>query len=517
MATVLGTGRPRTEVNINDLSVVATKQQAGIACVQGYCTKGEPYKAKFIPNWDEFLTEFGDVNSTSDFALLCKRALEAGAKLYVSRVAHWTGSAWDGTKATGTVTEGANNLAISAKFVGSGYNGINIKVSAAKSGDATKVDITETQGRSIVVVTDIPKTGHGASDLLRINNTLRFTTINSLPTTLPIGSVNLASGAQPANTIVDADYNGSNTTETKGWYAFNDVTDSMYIFNFERAVPAVDASLSAYCEMRGDMRFYIRPADADNLDYQKMIDYRMGTGAYSHTPLDTFLGSIIAGSIVISNPLDPTQNKNISAIGDVCGLLCKKDVEFGQWYTTAGPKRGVLKNNNGVPYNLGNAANASFFDRVYDKGINVVIQDPSFGVVYWGNRVLLRDQTKKLRTDSAANLSMHIKRSITPLIRSEQFEPNSPSYWHKIYRKVKPFINDLEAREAIGIGENINWQWQGDQNAKNLNDLQYNKIQDVEAGIYKARFVYVDITVMEYIEIENTITDTNTISEILQS
>lgn len=513
----LGSGRPRTEVNIVDASIIKANSLSGFACVQGVTLKGEPFKPVLVPNWEFFVQEFGGLHPSDDFPLMCKRALDSGAKLYVSRVAHWDTTDWEGAKATATITLSSNSVIFTAKNVGAGYNGIVVTVSAAISGDTTKVDITEQSGLKVSTIRDVTKTTV-ASELSRINAGLKFTRINTLPTTLPIGTATLAGGTQTYASIVANDFIGSRTTETKGWFAFDDVQDSMRIFNFNKPVFAVDSALKDYCEMRKDMRFYIRPALSDNLDYETMIDYRMGTGAYSHTPIDSFWGDIIGGNVLVSNPDDVTETKQISSIADVGGLRCAIDGTSSVWASTAGATRGKLKTNLGVPYNLGSVANAAFFDQIYQKQINPVINDSAFGVVFWGNRTLLRDQTKKLKFSNSADLAVYIKRTLLPLIRSVQFDPNSPEYWNLIYRKVRPFIVDeLETGNAIRKGEGKYWFWQGDQDAKSLDDLTYNTKTDIDSGIYKARFVYVDVSLMEYIGIDAVLTDSNSVLTISEN
>lgn len=194
MANDLTTGRPRVVVNIVDSSLLNANTSATIACVMGATTKGEPYKPTLIKNLQQFTEEFGDLDLTLGFPLQCKRALEAGAQLYVARVAHWASTTWEGTKAAATITQSSNSITFTAKYVGKGYNSIVCTVRAAKSGDTTKVDIIETQGRISTVIKDITRTTVPA-ELAIINAKLRFTVVNSLPTTMPIGMATTANGA----------------------------------------------------------------------------------------------------------------------------------------------------------------------------------------------------------------------------------------------------------------------------------------------------------------------------------
>jgi hypothetical protein len=506
----LGTGRPRIETKVVDAAILTAVALSGSACVQGITTKGEPYKATFIPHWEAFVENFGDWDGdeTNLFPLLCKRALESGAKLYVSRVAHWTGSVWEGLKATTTITQATNSITFTAKFVGKGYNDISLKIIPAKSGDTTKVDILETQGRSEVIIKDFPKSPT-AVDLITINSQLKFTSVTTLPTLMPIGSGVTAGGLQDKSLIDEDDYNGDRLTETKGWFAFDDITDSMRIFNFDKPTNAVDNALYLYCENRGDVRFFIRPND--NNDYQSILNYR------NNAPIlfDTWLGMMVAGEIVINNPKKTNQMMTIPAIGDVCGLMCKKDAELGEWYTTAGPNRGVIKNALGVGVlNLGSTANADYADLIYEAQINYVIKDDTQKIMFWGNRSLLKDKSKGLSRNNVADLAMYLKRELPKIVRSVQFEANIPETWNLVYRRIKPVIENVVARLGIVPNENEGWQWQGDQNASKVDDVVYNTITDIEAGIYKARFVYRPVSVIEYLGLEITNTDSKTFATL---
>lgn len=513
-----GTGRPRAEVVIQDASRLKTEGLSGRICVQGVTLMGAPYTVVPIDSWDDFVKIFGGLHPSSDFPLYCRRALDNGGKLYVSRVAHWTGTAWEGTKASATITQAPNSITFNAREVGAGYNGVIITIRAAKSGDTTKVDIIERLGAVETIVYDITKTSPTVADTIKLNNNLRYTIVNIFPTTVPIGTATLANGAQTFASIVDADYVGSPTTETKGWFVFDEIYDSMRIFNLDRPVPAVDIALASYCEGRRDMRFAIRPTVSDCTGFQTMLDYRNGTGAYSQTAIDSMYGDLIAGNIAITDLSTLGGVRNISAIGDICGLMSKKDRTIGEAFSTAGPKRGVLSNVLDVPYNLDKPNLKDAFDLVYNNQINAVIrtvlsdgQSQKMQTAFWGNRTLQKDQATLLRYSNVADLAIYIRRNILPIIKGEVFEPNSPKYWYVIYSKVRVFIEKCVSLGYILGGENQNWFWRGDQNAKDLDSLAVNTKSDINLGIYKAQFIFVPTTLMEYIGVEARITDSETI------
>lgn len=118
-------GIARTEINIIDLSVLINTGLKGITGVMGATERGPVNTPTLIGSWIEYQRVFGGLLDTkadswyqSDFPLLCKRALEAGAKLMISRVAHYTditdSGTIDGVKASALVTRDAVS-AVSAK------------------------------------------------------------------------------------------------------------------------------------------------------------------------------------------------------------------------------------------------------------------------------------------------------------------------------------------------------------------------------------------------------------------
>ena len=139
-------GRPRTEVNVEDLSVLLSGGIKGIAAILAETERGEFNKPQLIRNWQEFRKYFGEVGSswvTPNATLspfLVKRALEAGATLKVSRVEHYT-DIEDNT--TGTSVKGtATNSGVIFTLAQFGEFSAKITIALAASGTNDMVDIT---------------------------------------------------------------------------------------------------------------------------------------------------------------------------------------------------------------------------------------------------------------------------------------------------------------------------------------------------------------------------------------
>lgn len=318
------------------------------------------------------------------------------------------------------------------------------------------------------------------------------------------GTYYLAGGEQLITAITDTDYIGNKESQT-GWYAFDNIFDSYYIFNFDRPSPAVDIALANYCAARKDMRFVIRcPVGMTAVG---MEEYRMGTGIYNHDPIDTYIGKLVTGDIRVSYQGNKVA---VSAIAEVCALQMKKQFE---WLSTAGPNRGKLSTKVlGSPYNLLSPALLAEYDRLYPKGINAVGIHPTFGAVFWGNRTLLLDETKVLKFDNVADLAMYVRRELLAILAQFNFEPNDFTLFGQIYNAVLPFIETLETARAIHKDQ---WSWQGDQFATKASELSFNRIEDISIGKYKAKFTFAAIVSNEILEIEAAASDLGTFVEIV--
>jgi hypothetical protein len=495
---------PSAEVNITDSSSLNPSGFKGVACVQGITTKGPLAKPIYIKNWREFKQFFGDYHPSSLFPLYCQRALDGGAKLYVSRVAHYD-DVNDNTSFTGTVASVSLGGSINARslYPGTGYNGVTVTISDGGTSLFCKITV-KASGMDDQVLENVKRTNTQTEleainqqfkDKYRDKTLINFKATFATPSTTVsfTNSANnaLTGGAQDVSEIEATDYAGSSSGKT-GWYSFDEVIDSDVIYNFDAPLPEVDIALAEYCKNRKDMRFAIRTPVGLNANGWE--DYRMGSGAYTHDPIDTFLGKIVAGDIIV---LYQGSETNISGIADVCALEMKKNFK---WFSTAGPNRGKLPSNvRGTTYNVLSAALKGDYDNVYPKGINAIGKHVSFGMVFWGSRSLLLDQTKLLKFDNVADLSLYIKKELYKIVSKYTFEPNDLTMIGQIYNEVKPFMESLEIQRAIHPGK---WEWIGDQNISDIADVDYNTVEDIQQGKYKAKLRFAPIVANEFIEIE---------------
>lgn len=503
------TGAAKVQVDVVNLSSIIKAELKGIVCVTGPTEIGIVGKPEFVGSYIEYTRKFGGLLTDTLFPELCKRALDAGASLIVSRLGHYTDptdkTTLVGTKATDTLTVVADDVVFTAKEVGAGYNGITVTIAAAASGNAGKVDISilsPTNPSEPEVIADF-SAAPTADEIANFNLRNSFVDLISYTTAIPVGVATLANGVEDRSLIVTADYIGD-AAQLNGIHAFDNTVEATRIACPGVTDPALDIALVAYVETRKDMRAILSTPIGLNAD--GILDYREGTGAYSHTAINSWYASMYTGGLNVTSPINGLP-KNIHEVGDVLGLKATKDTRQGEWFSTGGPKRGQIKNALGVVYNLGSPYLQANFDRVDNRGVNAVIEHPTYGVVVWGNGTLTKEDTL-LKHENIAELVVYMRRAIKPIYESELFEPNDPVTWRSLYRKIKSLVlQPLADNRALIGGEGVGYLYQGDQDVDNVTQATLNKSVDIDAGRYRVRIFFKAVPAMKYVGVELILTN----------
>lgn len=621
-------GIARTEIEIVDLSVLVATGLKGIHAVAGVTKWGKIGKPTLVGSWPEFVKYFGGLSPDSLFPLICRRALESGAKLLVSSVGHYTditdNTTLDGTPATGDITilatpetlasgdititaAGTNGDVITLKVgaltiatytkvagdtpsdiatglrascnslgattnysatsvgatlttkapagtgatangttvtrtfsggatmttsvasynlaggvtavvneqsvweadsIGEWGNDVTVTTVAAQSGNPAQVDITiaiagyPDYTQSIKNFPKVPT----AQDIDNLKQVYKYAYITAFTTSMPIGTVTLSGGAKSL-AITTTDYVGDQIAET-GIHAFDTSSLPTKISCPEIADPILDMALANYADARKDLIAVVRtPVGVDGAT---AVDYREGTGIYSHQPIDTWRAFMFTGGLYVIDPLDG-QKKYIPELGDVLGCMSNRDNKQKEWFTFAGSKRGRIKNCLGVAYNLGSAARQASADLVDVRGINMVIEHPDFGVVAWGNSTLQKADTL-LKHANVAELMIFLTRALKPLIQSELFDPNDIQTWKAIHRRVIPLM------ELVKNGRGI-WKYlyQGDQDVDDVSQCTVNQPSNIDAGMYEFRIFVAPKVGMKYVGLKVAVTNSNVDFEIFEA
>jgi hypothetical protein len=505
----MSNGAPKTEITLTDLSVLIDTGLKGIHGFVGVTMFGHVNKPVLVGSWESFVRNFGGLLPNSDFPLIARRALESGAKLVVSRVGHYTDPSdktslvWTPAEATLTVEDGETT---SAKFTANfpdaipDADRITVTVSASPDGnpDLCVVSVAVKGFPEIQDPITVSRTPT-EEELAQFNEESYFLSISDIEGEIPFGTVTLTGQVgQAVETIETADYIGDTIAQT-GIFSFNSNQDITKIAVPEKAVPAIDNALANYADSRKDIRAILRTPTG--LNGAAVADYREGTGIYDHQPVDTWRASMITGGLVVRDPQSQLV-KDISELGDAAGAMSKKDNAQGEWFSFAGPKRGRVSNVLGVAYDFGSPAVQAEHDLISNRGVNAVIQHPTFGVVFWGNKTLQKADTM-LKHNNVADLVIFMQRTLKPLVESEKFDPNDIVTWRNLHRKIQPFLDTLVAGRAIYA----NPIYQGDQDVDRIEDAVINSPANISKGEYKARIFVKPIPAMLYIGIGIVVTD----------
>jgi len=427
---------------------------------------------------------------------------------------------------SGGIDAGSSNIVFNAEAVGAGYNDAVITIAAAASNKSGYVDITVELPDSdqVATVRDILSTSIDQIAIDAINGKLRGADagvqVVSISNVIPVGTANLSGGVQDLSELVTADYAGSQISGV-GVHVFDNVQDSMRLVNLNRAVPEVDAAFASYVDGRKDMRAVVR--SPLGLGVTGVGDYRNGTGAYSHSPIDSMYVDFWYTDCEISDPDDSTvKDKAVTALPYKIASRSQKDRVNGEWFSDSGAQSGIgsFQKINRLPLNFLSPAYKSDYDTLYEQGVNAIVEHAMFKIVPWGNRSTLLDKTSLLSKSNIADLVVYISRSLKSIVAVQSFKPNDIIMFQELYRRVRPFIVSLVDNRAIegeagGLrGEGKWWHWFGDQEAQSLDDLSFNTRADVDAGKYRARFAFKPIAANEYIAIDIAPADSATILNV---
>lgn len=502
-------GLAKVKAEVIDISVLVNTGIKGIHAFLGETERGKIGTSVLVSTWTEFVNNFGGLLTTTDFPLLCKRALDAGCRLRVARAANY-GDPTDASTLVGAEaaiivdTDGR----IVAKSKGTWGNQINIETVVAASGRADKYDINVWIGANkteFETISDV-NTTITVADIAKINNKSRlvdFTTEwlgKNLAAVFTAGDValSLVNGVS-VGTPLPVDYIGDSAAAT-GIHSLDNHADFVRISIPTQAIGSIDTALAAYAERRKDCRAILRTPLG--ISGATAIAYRDKTAPYDSdgVAVNSWYASMIFGELQVLDP-QTGLSKAIPALPDVAGCYSNKDNNSYEWFAAAGPKRGKINNASGLGYNLGSSARAGEADLAVVRGINPVIDDTTYGIVYWGVKTLQRADTL-LQFENVADLVIFLLRAIQPLAKKELFEPNDIATWKTIWRNVNPLLKTVKARRGIW-----DYKYQGDQDAETIDDIVVNDKADIDAGKYTFIIWIKPKVAMTYVGIKMSITN----------
>lgn len=504
-------GRARVETEVTDISFLISTGLKGVTAVLGKTERGSTTEPTLIGSWNEYVKHYGGELPDTDFPTYCRRALEGGAKLLVGRVAHY-GDITDKGSLAGATSKSDGSVTFEATSVGTWGDNLKVVAKQAANGVEGQCDLTISLKGVSNLDTTIKNINNTltAEDIHKINNGSHLIKVSSafvgqeVYSGSDVKEYTFSGGADTNAEVTNLDYIG-NPVSGNGLHIFDNFGNFTKIAIPEMAVPEIDIALVKYVDTRKDCIALLRtPIGISGL---KALDYRNGKGTYSHNPINSWRAFMFFGGLQITDTLTGGK-KEISVIGDVIGAISRKDNANYEWFTFAGAKRGLISNAIGIDYNLASPARATEFDQVDLGGINAVVADKDYGLVIWGNNSLLRENTL-LKHANVAELLTFLSRGLTPLIRSELFEPNDIATWKSIYRKVRPFMQTIKDKRGIW-----DFKYEGDQNIDDIADAVVNSPESVDNGEYHFVLWIKPKSALKYIGIKVVVTNSGVNFEV---
>ena len=272
----------------------------------------------------------------------------------------------------------------------------------------------------------------------------------SVDATAPLGAVkrpatgtfSLTGGDDGLTSLDDTDYIGDQAAHT-GLYGFDDIFDLSLIAMPGITSGAVINAALGYAELRKDV-FVI--ADAPKgADSSKALEFRRGTGEYSHTAFNSSYGALYWPALRIIDPVTRLE-KVVPVSGAIAGCYVRSDEARRVFGAPAGVEVGRIFGSGvvGVEYQTQRADR----DALYPEGVNVVAVFPDSGITIWGQRTLQAESSSTDRVN-VRRLLIWLERSIGDASRWVTFRPNLPETWRALLRLVVPFLQNVKSEGGL--------------------------------------------------------------------
>lgn len=500
----MGMGLPRVIVTETDLSYYVDTMLKGISCVIGITEKGPVGTPQLVSSEMQFERIFGGNLKSSDFPMLAKRALSYGAVLWVSRAVHYS----DITRASTITAKVAsidvkndaespvNVLKVSASSPGSWGNNLQVTFSASTLDPTTLFNVSVLDdGEEVESLSDMSMSEDNENFIENSGSSyLSFEIVGSgLP---KFGTYSLAGGLDGIEDMSDADYIGDAANGT-GLHAFDEVTDAIQLAAPGISSPAVITAGLAYCENRGDLLFITETPF--NLSPQEAVDFRLGSGVYSHAPFVSNYGAMYYPKIKVYDVVRQTE-RYISPVGDVLGVMAVNDYSANESYVPAGSRRGRVLNALGVDVNVGGRGRLGEGNYVCENQLNPVCVFEDTGSVIWGAQTLQR-QASLLREVNVRRMLIVVKKTVAAYARAFIHQPNDPRTWREFYRGLEPKFREWKAQRWF-----YDYRIFCDQDAQSLDEAKLNIPESVQRGEFKCQVFVKPVVGIKWVLIDAAIT-----------
>jgi len=186
-------GQAGSNVDVIDDSILPPSAPKGITGWVGITERGKVGEPQLVGSWLEYQTYFGGEIPESDFPFLARRCLDAGGKLKIVRVAHFT-NIGDKTTIVGTKATLVKNQAVAVVAVAS--SGTVTVTGAGTAGETVAITITTPQGNTLIASAVVPVAPTTTTTAAAIKDAINAgTSVHGYSATNALGVVTISANA----------------------------------------------------------------------------------------------------------------------------------------------------------------------------------------------------------------------------------------------------------------------------------------------------------------------------------
>ncbi len=420
------------------------------------------YRPRFIPNWTEYVNNFGGFLKGGYLAPAVYGYFQnGGGRCYVTPLPRGDVAEAEGSTAVVALPSASQpsieTLTVKALEAGAAGTGITVEV-VKPGGEGVPEDqfnLVVRRGTDTETFENLTlRKGRGVRNVLEIVNkdsklvrvAEKETKLSLAERTPKTSTYTLAPGELKTTALakISAEEIKGSAAERKGLLGLeiaDDVTmvccpDLMALYQSQAidmdAVKGVQSAMIAHCESMKD-RFAILDCPP-GLNPQAMKEWRMNTAGY-----DTKYGAVYYPWIRIANPLGG-ESIVTPPSGYMAGIYARSDNDRG---VHKAPANEVVRGAIGVETQITKGEQ----DILNPIGINCIRTFPGRGIRVWGARTLSSDAS--WRYINVRRLFNFVEKSIQMGTQWIVFEPNDADLWARIRRDITAFLTNVWRTGAL--------------------------------------------------------------------
>lgn len=223
-----------------------------------------------------------------------------------------------------------------------------------------------------------------------------------------------------------------------GWDVFRDTRKYEFIrtINAGYTSQAVQQKMANLALERGD-HLAILDVPQDKCAPTDAVGFRGTTNIYNS------FCAMYAPWIQVFDP-DNNMSIKIPPSGNQSAVFTFNDATAEPWYAAAGVTRGKMTTAEDLSYQYQNNEIAM----CYKKGINCIVNLPNHGIVTWGQRTMLGDDSL-LRDINVRMLLIVLRKSMTPSMYRYVFEFNDATTRRRIKTQLEQLLETVKTRRGV--------------------------------------------------------------------